>query len=165
MNQHGLHGSFPSITSSSVITRIEREMSPSGHCFLERQFQQSSNGNERSDKQTESKICGEKYHTTVKQNGQILRQYGNATLEELDRIDASTTSDNDRATDATSIYSDFFKKLFSWMWFVHRIKCVVHCSLPIWSLWADRSVDKQCQRYLSVRCKDRVRTREEKQDH
>ena len=82
-------------------------MSPSGHCFLERQIQQSSTGNERSETQTESKICGEKYHTTVKQDGQILRQYGNATREELDQLDSSPKSD------ATNIYSDFFQKLFS----------------------------------------------------
>lgn len=80
-------------SSSSWMNRVERQLTPSGKCFLETRIQQSTDQPDR--EETISKICGEKYHTTVKINGQISREYGNATREQLDQIDSSSSPPTD----------------------------------------------------------------------
>lgn len=98
-------------SSSSIKTRMERRLTPSGKCLIEKQIEESSDGNETTKKETISKICGENYHTTIKVNGQIQREYGNTSMEELDQIDSSSSSSD--AEKFTKGYSEFFKKLFS----------------------------------------------------
>ncbi|CAF4925527.1 unnamed protein product, partial [Rotaria sp. Silwood1] len=46
--------------------------------------------------ETISKICEDKHHTTVKQDGKIIREYENATIDELDQIDSSSNDNNDQ---------------------------------------------------------------------
>ena len=72
------------------ISLVERQLTPSGKCWIERRIEESTEREE-----TISKICGEKYHTTVKINGQISREYGNATREQLDQIDSSSSPPTD----------------------------------------------------------------------
>jgi hypothetical protein len=108
IEQHGFNGAFPrTFSSSSMITTIQRETTPSGNCIIEKKVQQSSNENENNKTETISKICGDKYHTTIKQDGKIIREYGNSTLDQLNEIDSNQPIINGDK------YSDFFKKLFS----------------------------------------------------
>jgi hypothetical protein len=108
IEQHGLNSAFPrTFASSSMITTIQRETTPSGQCVIEKKVQQSSNQNENNKTETISKICGDKYHTTIKQDGKIIREYGNSTLNELDQIDSS------QPIISGDKHSNFFKKLFS----------------------------------------------------
>ena len=112
ISQFGFDRTFPSSqSSSSVRTRLERRWTPSGQCLVERQVEETSNGNEQTIKETTTKVCGESHHTTVKVNGQIQREFGNATPEELDRIDSSSSPSSTSKFSQT--YSDLFKKLFS----------------------------------------------------
>jgi len=90
-----------------MITTIQRETTSSGNCIIEKKVQQSSNENENNKIETISKICGDKYHTTIKQDGKIIREYGNATLDELDKIDSN------QPIIGGNKHSDFFKRLFS----------------------------------------------------
>ncbi len=114
IEKHGLKGAFPStFSSSSMITTMQRETTPSGKCLIEKKVQHSSNQNEKSKTETISKICGDKYHTTIKQDGNIIREYGNSTLDELDRIDSSPNDDNNQPIISGNRHSDFFRKLFS----------------------------------------------------
>lgn len=99
---------FPSRKSSSIKTHVERRPTSSGKCFIEKQIEEISNGNDQTIKETTTKVCGENHHTTIKINGQIQREFGNSTIEDLDRIDSSSDS-----TKFTQTYSDLFKKLFS----------------------------------------------------
>jgi hypothetical protein len=111
IERHGFRGAFPSTFSSSAMTTsLQRETTPSGRCIIEKKVQHSSNANETSKTETISKICGEKHHTTIKQDGKIVREYGNASLDELDQIDSSP---DDQPTLGGSRHSDFFKRLFS----------------------------------------------------
>lgn len=102
IEQNGLFNR--TFSSSSVITSIQRETTPSGQCVIEKKIQR----NDRNQTETQSKICGDKYHTTIKQDGKIIREYGNSTLEELNQIDSqsSPTLGGDK-------HSDFFKRIFS----------------------------------------------------
>lgn len=110
IEQHGLNRAFPRTFSSSstMMTSIQRETTPSGQCIIERKIQQSSNENDQNQTETISKICGDKYHTTIKQDGKIIREYGNSTLDELNEIDSKSPSilGGDK-------HSDFFKRIFS----------------------------------------------------
>jgi len=90
-----------------MITTIQRETTPSGQCIIEKKVQKSSNQNENNKTETISKICGDKYHTTIKQDGKIIREYGNSTLNELDQIDSN------QPIISGDKHSNFFKKLFS----------------------------------------------------
>ncbi len=92
---------------------MQRETTPSGKCLIEKKVQHSSNQNEKTQTETISKICGDKYHTTIKQDGNIIREYGNSTLDELDRIDSSPNDDNNQPIISGNRHSDFFRKLFS----------------------------------------------------
>jgi hypothetical protein len=96
-----------------MITTMQRETTPSGKCLIEKKVQHSSNQNEKSKTETISKICGDKYHTTIKQDGNIIREYGNSTLDELDQIDSSPNDDNNQPIISGNRHSDFFRKLFS----------------------------------------------------
>ncbi len=87
---------------------MQRETTPSGNCIIEKKVQHSSNNNTNNKTETISKICGDKYHTTIKQDGQIIREYGNSTLDELNKID-----DSNQPILGGDKHSDFFKKLFS----------------------------------------------------
>ena len=110
IEQGGFDSAFPrTFSGSSTITSIQRETTPSGNCMIEKKVQRSLNDNASHQTETISKICGEKYHTTIKQDGQILREYGNASPEELDQIDA----DPQPPIVGGDKHSDFFKKLFS----------------------------------------------------
>lgn len=114
IEQHGLNGAFPrTFSSSSMITTMKRETTPSGKCIIERKIQQSSNQNENNKTETISKICGDKHHITVKQDGKIIREYGNATIDELNEIDSLSNDNNDQPIIGGKRHSDFFKKLFS----------------------------------------------------
>ena len=62
-----------------MMTTMHRETTPSGRCIIERKVQQSFNQNEKNKTETVTKICGDKHHTTIKQDGNIIREYGNAT--------------------------------------------------------------------------------------
>lgn len=108
IEQHGFDDAFSrSFVGSSVLTTVQRETTPSGNCIIEKKVQRSSNENVNNQTETISKICGDQYRTTVKQDGKIIREYGNATLEQLDEIDSnSPVLGGDK-------HSDFFKKLFS----------------------------------------------------
>lgn len=108
IEQHGFNSTFPkTFSSSSTITTMQRETTPSGKCILEKKVQQSSNENENNKTETITKVCGDKYHTTIKQDGKIIREYGNSTLDELNQIDS------DPPIIGGDKHSDFFKKLFS----------------------------------------------------
>ncbi|CAF3884622.1 unnamed protein product [Rotaria sp. Silwood1] len=73
IEKHGLNGAF---SRTFIITTTKRETkSP----------------------RTISKICGDKHHKTVKQDGKIIREYGNATTNELDQVDSSSNDNNDQA--------------------------------------------------------------------
>ena len=74
-------------------------------------MQRSLNDTNNHQTETISKICGEKYHTTIKQDGHILREYGNATREELDELDADEPPPPPIV--GGNKHSDFWKKLFS----------------------------------------------------
>ena len=109
IEQHGFDSAFPrTFSSSSMMTTMQRETTPSGNCIIEKKVQHSSNNNTNNKTETISKICGDKYHTTIKQDGKIIREYGNSTLDELNQIDESNSPivGGDK-------HSDFFKKLFS----------------------------------------------------
>lgn len=113
IEQHGLRGAFPpTFSSSSTMTTMHRETTPLGRCIIERRVQQSLNQNEKNKTETVTKICGDKHHTTIKQDGKIIREYGNATLDELNQIDSSPSDDNEPIVGGNK-YSDLFKKLFS----------------------------------------------------
>ncbi|UJR07578.1 hypothetical protein I4U23_011866 [Adineta vaga] len=122
IEQRGLRGAFPStFSSSSTMTSMHRETTLSGKCIIEKKIQQSLNQNEKNKTETVTKICGDKHHTTIKQDGNIVREYGNATLDELNQIDSSPSPTNDDDDDddddgpmvGGDKYSDLFKKLFS----------------------------------------------------
>jgi len=109
IEQHGFNSAFPrTFSSSSKITTIQRETTPSGQCIIEKRIERSSNQNENNQTETISKICGDKYHTTIKQDGKIIREYGNSTLDELNEIDS-----NQSPIIGGDKHSNFFKKLFS----------------------------------------------------
>ncbi len=97
-----------------MVTTIQRQTTPSGKCIIEKKVQRSSNQNENNQTETISKICGDKHHTTIKQDGKIIREYGNSTSDELDQIDSSSNDDDDdnRPIVGGNRHSDFFKKLF-----------------------------------------------------
>ena len=115
IEKHGLNRAVPrTFSSSSMITTMQRETTPSGRCVIEKKIQHSSNQNENNKTETISKICGDKYHTTIKQDGKIIRQYGNSTMDELDEIDKlPNDDDNGRPIIGGNRHSDFFKRLFS----------------------------------------------------
>ena len=115
IEQRGFNGAFPrSFSTSSKITSMQRQTTPSGKCIIEKKVQQSSNQNENNKTETVTKTCGDKYHTTIKQDGKIIREYGNSTLDELNQIDSSPNDhDNDQPNIGGNRHSDFFKKLFS----------------------------------------------------
>jgi hypothetical protein len=104
IEEHGFRSAFPgTFSSSSTITTMQRETTPSGKCLIEKKVQHSSNDNETNQTETITKICGDKYHTTIKQDGKIIREYGNSTLDELNQIDS-----NQKILTGNKI-SDFFK--------------------------------------------------------
>ncbi|CAF1114444.1 unnamed protein product [Adineta ricciae] len=70
---------------------MHRETTPSGRCIIEKEMQQSLNQNEKSKTETVTKICRDKHHKTIKQGGNIVREYASATLAELNQIDCSPT--------------------------------------------------------------------------
>ncbi|CAM4904777.1 unnamed protein product [Rotaria socialis] len=115
IKEHGINGAFSrTVSSSSMMTTMKRETTPSRRCVIERKSQHSSNQNKNSKTETISKICGDKYHTTIKQDGKIIREYGNSTIDELDQIDSTPNdNNNDQPIVAGKRHSDFFKKLFS----------------------------------------------------
>ena len=94
------------------MNRIERFLTSSGKCFLEKQIEQIKYSNENQQKETIRKVCGDQYHTTVRINGEIVREYGNSSLEELDRID-SNIQENQSFNRFHQIYSNLFQKLFN----------------------------------------------------
>ncbi|CAF3604591.1 unnamed protein product [Rotaria sp. Silwood1] len=78
----GLNGAFP---RTFIITTMKREIIPS-----------------------ESKIYGDKHRKTIKQDGKIIREYGNATINELDQVYSSSNDNNDQAIICGNRRSDFF---------------------------------------------------------
>ncbi|CAF1370088.1 unnamed protein product [Adineta steineri] len=116
IEQHGFDGAFPkTFSSTSMMTTMQRETTPSGKCVIEKKIQHSSNQNENTKTETITKVCGDKHHTTIKQDGKIIREYGNSTIDELNQIDSSPDgNDNDNQPIISgNRHSDFFKKLFS----------------------------------------------------
>ncbi|CAF3873984.1 unnamed protein product [Rotaria sp. Silwood1] len=73
----GLNGAFP---RAFIITTMKRETIPS-----------------ESKTETISKMCGDKHRKIIKQDGKIIREYGNATINELDQVYSSSTDSNDQA--------------------------------------------------------------------
>ncbi|CAF4971056.1 unnamed protein product [Rotaria sp. Silwood1] len=71
IEKHGLNGAFP---RTFIITTMKRET-----------------------KSPQTKIYGDKHDKTVKQDGKIIREYGNATTNELDQVDSSLNDNNDQA--------------------------------------------------------------------
>ncbi|CAF1554220.1 unnamed protein product, partial [Rotaria sp. Silwood1] len=49
------------------------------------------------------------HYTTVKQDCKIIREYGNATIDELDQIDSSSNDNNDQPTIGKKRHSDLKK--------------------------------------------------------
>jgi hypothetical protein len=95
---------------------MQRQTTPSGKCLIEKKVQQSLNENDSNKTETITKTCGDKYHTTIRQDGRVIREYGNSTLDELNQIDSSSNDDNDDNNQPIiggNRHSDFFKKLFS----------------------------------------------------
>jgi hypothetical protein len=95
------------------MTTMQRETTPSGNCVIEKKVQHSSNQNEKIKTETITKICGDKYHTTIKEDGKLIREYGNSTLDQLDEIDSSPNNDDNQPIIDGNRPSDFFRKLFS----------------------------------------------------
>ncbi|CAF3777934.1 unnamed protein product [Rotaria sp. Silwood1] len=88
----GLNGAFP---RTFIITTMKREIIPS-----------------ESKTETISKIYGDKHCKTIKQNGKIIREYGNATINELDQVYSSSNDNNDPAIICENRRSDFFCQTF-----------------------------------------------------
>ncbi|CAF3827190.1 unnamed protein product [Rotaria sp. Silwood1] len=78
----GLNGAFP---STFIITTRKRETIPS-----------------------ENKIYGDKHRKIIKQDGKIIREYGNATINELDQVYSPSNDNNDQAIICENRRSDFF---------------------------------------------------------
>ncbi|CAF5007292.1 unnamed protein product, partial [Rotaria sp. Silwood1] len=85
IEKHGLNGAFP---GTVIITTMKRETQHHREdALLKNKFNNHQIKMKIYKTETISKICGDKHHTTVKQDGKIIREYGNVTMNELNQID------------------------------------------------------------------------------
>ncbi|CAF3834659.1 unnamed protein product [Rotaria sp. Silwood1] len=105
----GLNGAF---LRTFIITTMKRETIPSKRCVVKNKLNNHQNQNQNNKTETISKICGDKHCKTIKQDGKIIREYGNATINELDQVYSSSTDNNNQAIIYGNRRLDFFYKTF-----------------------------------------------------
>lgn len=74
-------------SSSFSINQFERRTTPSGKCFVEKKIDVQQTNGETQRRETINRVCGELHRTTVLVDGKIVREYGNASNEQLDQIE------------------------------------------------------------------------------